>query len=288
LSGEGSFDESTIGAWSLGFSLARGIYNYDDCWTTELKKSLCRNARLANWVNSDGEECVARVRRSATTPADSITLADITDRKKIRIQPTPASQIYCEPFVRYNLNPATGKYQSIIKMTNASAATFNAAYVDGKDLSGEEAEELWNRCHALWLKCHVVNEPPSELTDLVWANGPGAADFATEYIWEWVDNQDNPSIAFPVHYNKVKGWEECKRFTITLPHQTNNVAVECMVTKIEHDPNPPHESTIEAIMMTDLPVDFNYRDTMETMASDLTWQDTMSSYGDSRDKQDVM
>jgi hypothetical protein len=41
-------------------------------------------------------------------------------------------------------------------------------------------------------------------------------------------------------------------------------------------------------MMTDLPVDFNYRDTMETMASDLTWQDTMSSYGDSRDKQDVM
>ena len=289
---EGGFDLVDSNLTVLeSFSAARQILNIDNAYSDKIKKSLCKNFFLANWVNKHGEECITRIVKNDSGSIDTVTLSDIVERKGIKVTEPSPGDIYPEPFVRYNKNPATGEFQNTIKITNVSfdnpTADQKQGFVEG--ITGESAEEYWDRCHTLYTKTRFLTEPSNDLTDLHWANGDDGNAIALEYLDQWINWMYNPKIVFSVHYNKAKDWEETHRFTLTLPHQTNNIAIEAIVTKVTINPNSPYHIQIEAILFSeDIPADFKLQDSMKLYASDDDWQDDMDLQVDTDDnKQDV-
>lgn len=272
--GDGSFDATDPDLSAL--ASFRVSWQTHDAKTSDMKFQLCRAFHLAGFVDENGYECVRRIKRSETSPSDTITLADIVDRKSIKISEPDPSKVYCEPFVRYDYNMATGKYDGYIKIGNVSAQAYSSSYVSG--LSSGIAEEYWNRCHALWKKTNMIIPPPETFTDL-----PCIADdsAATEYLTNAIDWMYNPTIEFKVHYNKASEWMEAHRFLLQLPHQTDNVQVECLLTGISVDVEPPYHVTISAMMFSEtIPEDFNLQDTMTVFGSDSDWQDHMDTYAE--------
>lgn len=262
---------------------AAQFFDLDQCYTDKLKRAICRDFHLASYVDKSGYECVQRVVVPSDTASDTVTLADIVDRHGIKvIEPNP-SDVFCEPFVRYDRNSATGEYQKSIYITNASAATYSSAFVKG--LSGEEGAEYWRRCHALWEKCRFINKPPSDLTDLTFANGEDADIIAKEHLRQWIDTQYCPQIEFPVHFNKAGLWEECKRFSVQFPHQTNNAVMESRATDIVINPNPPYDVTVRGVMYREAATveDFYIQDTMTILTGDDNWEDTMTAGNEIQD-----
>jgi len=281
---DGSFDDATDGDYAFikGMECAAQLLTNDECYTDTIKRTICRDFFLANWTGADGYEKVKRIKRSTTATADALTLASIVDRQSIRIQEPTPNDIYPEPFVRYNKNPATGEYESAMRITNVSG-TYAAASVEG--LSGTDASTYWTRCNTLWKRCRHLNKPPTDLTDLTWANGAQADDIAKEYLTCWIDWMYNASITLKVPFAIAGAWEECHRFTINLPHQTNNVAIECMLTEITVDPNPPYYVTIRALMFSEsIPADFNIRKTLTAFGTDDgDWVKTLTAYSNDND-----
>jgi len=281
---DGSFDDATDGDYTTitGMECAAQLLTNDECYTDTIKRTICRDFFLANWTGADGYEKVKRIKRSTTATADALTLASIVDRQSIRIQEPTPNDIYPEPFVRYNKNPATGEYESAMRITNVSG-TYAAASVEG--LSGTDASTYWTRCNTLWKRCRHLNKPPTDLTDLTWANGAQADDIAKEYLTCWIDWMYNASITLKVPFAIAGAWEECHRFTINLPHQTNNVAIECMLTEITVDPNPPYYVTIRALMFNEsIPEDLNIRKTLTAFGTDDgDWVKTLTAYSNDND-----
>jgi len=259
------------------------IQDYNKCYTDVLKTSICKDFFTASYYDQDGYANFKRILKSSTSPADSVTLADIVDRSKIIITDPQPADIFPEPFVRYRKNFATSKYESIIRVTNADAESYSSDYVEG--LSDSSAEELWNRCNTLFKKARHLEKPPADMTDKTWFNGSDADSLAQDYIFNWVDWMFNPMIRFPVHYNKAGSWNEAQRFTLQLPHQTNDVVIECLLTGLKVDPNPPYHVIVTAIMFSEtIPENFNFKDTFTSVS--LQWKDQDSVLGDANDKKD--
>ena len=266
------------------------IQKYPKGYTDKIKKILCRDFFLGTYYDKDGFASIQSIKKSETTPIDTVTLADIIDRKKISIKEANPGDIYPEPFIRYNKNFANGEYESIIKVTNVTAPTFSADYIKGK-MGAASKEELWDKCAALYKKTGHLEKPPQDLTDKQWFNGTNADSMAQDCIFNWVDWMNNSTIQFPLHYKKAGDWEELHRFTLTLPHQTNDVSVECITTKVDINPNAPYDVKIEAIMFwpDDIPEDFNIKDTWINFGNDIDdWKDNWTNYGNDDDKKDVM
>lgn len=280
-----SFDGLSVGddiRTILDLESARQIFELAEAYTDEMKISLCRNLSLASWVGHDGFEQVSTIKKPDTAVGQSITLNQILDRKSITIKESDPADIFAEPFVRYMINPATGQPESTIRFKNVSADTYSPDFVEYPTgaISAADAEEYWNRCHVLWNKAGCINTPPSDLTDLLWANGvqEHADRIAWNNISQWIDWMYNAVITFKVHQSIAGEWEECHRFGIQLPHQTNNVVIQCLATKITVNPNPPYEVTVEAILFSDtIPEDYNLQDVWDTLTSDRMWQESYTS-----------
>jgi len=288
-SGEGGIDESVDSNYStiMGYNMAFQILDYSKKTTNWVKKIICQNYFLANWVNSDGYECLKSIRYDENvTPSELVTLADIVDRNKLQvIEPSPLD-IYPEPYIQYRKNNANGKFEGLIKVTHADADTYDSSYVIG--MTGAAAETLWNNCHTLWTKCKSINPPPQELTELLGANGDDADTQAQAYISNWVSWQFNKKCVINVHYSKAKTWEEAYKFHLQLPHQTNNLIWECVITKITKDPNPPYVITIEAVMIHESVVEEYIKDNYTAYGNNNDWKDTYTVYGNDQDKKDNM
>lgn len=256
---------------------------YNKFYTDSIKTSICRDFWCAAYYDQNGFANFKRIIKSETSPSDTVTLADIVDRSKIIITEPKPADIFPEPFVRYRKNFATGEYESIIKVTHADAESYNSDFVEG--LSDTTAEELWNRCNALFKKARHLEKPPADMTNKIWFNGSDADSLAQDYIFNWVDWMFNPMIQFPVHYNKAGSWNEAQRFTLQLPHQTNDAVIECLLTGLKVDPNPPYHVIVTAIMFSEtIPEEFNFKDTFDSVS--LQWKDQDSVLGDANDKKD--
>ncbi len=269
------------------YHCAGQVGKYTLGYNDKMKRILCRDYFLGTYYDKDGNACIQRILKSETTPSDSVTLADIVDRNKIKIiEPKPAD-LFPEPFIRYRKNNATDEYESTIRVTNASAETYDSSYVEG--VTGGEAEELWDKCHAIWKKAGHLEKPPSDLTNKTFMNGSDADTQAKDCIFNWVDWMFNVQIQFPVHYNKAKTWEEMHRFTVNFPQQTSGNTYECMLTGIDVNPYAPHDIIITAIMFReDIPEDYMIKDTYQNFGDDNDWKDTHTVYGDDNDIKDEM
>jgi len=225
---------------------------------------------------------------SDVAPTDVITLADITDRTKIRFTERSPAEIYPEPIVRYKKNFASGEYEDIIRVTNASALTYSTGYVEGVE-SETQAEAIWDRCNTMWQRTKETNKPPKDLTDRIWFNNPNTADtMAREYIENWITWMSRNTVTFPAHFNVVGSWEETHPFYLQLPHQTNNVQILCNLIKITIDPNPSYECIVEAIIEGDIPEEFYIKDTWINFGDNRDWKDTYTLQGGNDDIKDSM
>jgi hypothetical protein len=240
-SGKGSFDSATLPTVALAGQLL------DEAHTDDVKETLCKGFFMANWQDKDGYECIEELSKNVGAPVATITLNDVLDRSEITLIDPDEDTIYAEPFVNYAKNPATGEFDKKIKVTNAGATAYSTSFVEG--LTGAQAQRIWNVCHSLSLKTKAVNTPPSDLTDLDWANGASDDVAAADYLERWVNWQSNREIELPLHMNTVISWGECERFNVVLPQQTNNVAKQCIVERLTIDPNPPYKSRVKSILL---------------------------------------
>jgi hypothetical protein len=289
--GVGGFDQTELNYWRDTVKIGRQIINVKNANTEAIKRSICENFFLVNYVDRDGKESVARLTKNLTAPDQIVTLADMfipgAAQPQI-IEPKP-EDVYCEPFVNYRKNYGNNEYRSIIKIRNASADSFDASYVDG--VSSSVGEALWNKCNTLWNKVRHVTPPPKSLTNLDWLdNVENESDvYAQWYLDTWLDFMSFEKIRFQVHYHhssgsgsakKTKHWTEGQHFIIQLPHETANSQVECVLTSINISLYDPHLITIEAIMLdATSPVSSFIQDTMtlQSEGADADWQDTMDT-----------
>jgi hypothetical protein len=242
----GTFDNAELGNARM-YALAGQIFDYDQGYTDKLKQNICSEFALANWQSADGKERVIFLPENKLSPVYTITLDDITDRSKIKVQKISSNKIYAEPFVNYNKNPATEKYDNAIYIKNTSASIYNPDYVIGIQ-SSLEKEMLWNSCHSLALQCHSLNKPPSNMTDLIFANGDGSYTIAYNHLKNWVNWQFCEEINFETHFNIAGSWQECTPINILFSHQTNNISRSALVEESIVNPNHPYDVMIRAIM----------------------------------------
>lgn len=242
-SGHGSFDSIT----GRDLYAAGQLLEEEEGYTDKAKQVICRNFGIANWQDSNGYERAIALPTSALAPIFTVTLDSIIDRQRIKIHEPRQTDIFAEPFVRYQKNPATGEYEKIIVVKNASAGTYSSTYIDGVQNSGE-AQAIWQTCHSLYLKTHQITKPPTDLTDLTWANGAGGYSIALAHLQRWIQWQSNTEIEFPLHVNDCLSWAECSPVNLVFSHQTNNVIRSALVESVELNPNTPYEAMIKAIM----------------------------------------
>jgi len=219
---------------------------FEDGMTDDLKRSICKNFNLVNWQNNEGAECVGKL--EAGTPAYTVTLDSVMDRTKIKIIDRDESDIYVEPYVNYDKNVGSGEYDSQLKVTNTSATNYAVSYVTGVTDTAK-AQAIWQACHSLALNVHTINEPPSDLTDLEWANGADAERIATDYLLNWVTWQGKQEIEFPTHFNIAASWGEMTQVNVVFSHLTNNSLKRCLTEEIVIDPNPPYNVGVKAIIL---------------------------------------
>ena len=242
----GTFDSVELGNARM-FALAGQIFDFDQGYTDKLKQNICSEFALANWQSVDGKERVIFLPENKLPPVYTITLDDITDRSKIKVQKISSNKIYAEPFVNYNKNPATEKYDNAIYIKNTSASVYNPDYVIGMQAPLEK-EILWNSCHSLALQCHSLNKPPSNMTDLTFANGDSAYTIAYNHLKNWINWQFCEEINFETHFNIAGSWQECTPINILFSHQTNNIVRSALVEESIVNPNDPYDVMIRAIM----------------------------------------
>lgn len=246
-SGSGSFDDTSDTNFTSvkAYNVSCQLLDYDKCYTEWIKRTICKNFNLMGYTDRNGYECIRSIVKSTTYPTKNLTLLDIYNRDTIKIVEPDPRNIYCEPFVRYNRNNATGKFDSLIAVNN----TWKDAYAAGDVLGYATAPStLWGYCHALYLKTGIIEKPSSDFTDLWFVNGTDADTAAYQYLTNWVLSMSNPLIRFEVILDKCYNWELGDRFTIALPHQTQNLMVECILSRIIFNLEEPYNCQIEAIM----------------------------------------
>ena len=163
------------------------------------------------------------------------------------------------------------KFTETLKITNVEQSTYASGYVTGfKTTGGNEREAIWDTARALYKKTRVINEPPSELTNLYWVRNELDAK---EYLETWLDWMLKRRISFSVSYAKGKDWHVCKHVSVDFPHQTNSQATECMIEKIRKAKND-NKVDVTLIFLDELSTTpYRVQDTYKSTYLD-EWQDT--------------
>lgn len=90
--------------------------------------------------------------------------------------------------IQYGLQ-SDGSYANSITVSNADADTYDASYVSGVS-DPVVAEDLWNRCHGIYLKTGVLNDVRNDLSKLNWLYQEGDVIRYFVNILEWNGGSD--------------------------------------------------------------------------------------------------
>jgi hypothetical protein len=286
-SNEGGFDWIGLNPARL-YKPGRQILNYDDAWSGKILESLCKQFRLCSFQNAEGLECVGSVETIKTTIAVNITLADIIDGSLGDIEETNPQDIFCQPVINFNFNASTDKFDNVIQITNADASSYIEGYVTG--FTGDSAEEMWNKAHALWNYYRLIETPPSELTDCYWIT---EMDDAVRYVMHWFEwmgvyrSSDDATgiyrvspkkrIPFSVPYYIGKSWFVSMHLTLSLPHQTNGSAVQCLLEKVHLDVNKQQVSVVAIIIDETNKISFYIQNSYDSHVA-VGWNDWQDSF----------
>lgn len=269
------------------FKVRRQILNYEEMNSVDLLNSLCSDFFLVlSQDRATGNERISFIgRRYQTAPTVTITLDDIIGPISV-VKSQPEKAIFCEPVVRYNYNQATGKYDGLIQVRNASAETYDASYVTG--LTGPAAENAWNKAHLLWGITRKIETPPEQYTDKKWIY---RADDAYWYLDTWfyymgaVDTADGVQkasrdrLGFTVSYSTGKDFFKGQHILLDLVYHTEGNPVECVIERVSIGATTVK---VEVMLMDNISEDDFY--IIKTLSNTVEeWQKVIPEFGDDRD-----
>ncbi|MFA5217256.1 hypothetical protein [Sulfuricurvum sp.] len=220
--------------------LRRQIFDYDEMWSDKIVDSLCRDFFIVpSQDHATGNERISFIgRKHQTASSVSITLDQIVG-KVLTVKAQPEKAIFCEPFVRYNYNSATEKYDGLLQIKYSGATGFLSNFVIG--ITGSAAENAWNKAHKLWEITQKVEMPPEELTDKKWIY---RHEDALWYLDTWlyymgavdtelgIEYASRERLGFNVHYTTGKALFKGQHINLTLPFHTESVAIECVIESV--------------------------------------------------------
>jgi len=253
ITSNGGFDVTTDSTFNTikSYQIGSVVDDYSKTYTDSLKKDLCKQFRLANWTDKNGNECVKAMHKNSLATSTTITLSDIYNRDSITIQLPETTDVYPMPIVRYNKDFASGQYQGLLQITNTNKETYDSSYTKGFDVADASlAADIWSLCRTLYSKTKSVDKPPADMTDLYLVNGPNAYDIAKYYLYYWVQCMNNRIFSFDVHINKCYTIDLLDRININFPHQTEGVNLQSIVTKIIYKLTYPYNCKISVIPLT--------------------------------------
>jgi len=249
---------------------ARVLTEYSDGWTNNLKRSICKNFFLVSYIDNDGLECVKPlnfVSYSKTYP--EVTYRDVIANSKITVDDPDLSDIFVEPFIKFDYDHGLKNFKKIIAVKNVAATCYDPTNPDyngfldtdvaSNELFTEQRKEaIWNTCHSLWVKYPVFNEPPVEMVEQPWGTWFHDQADPLEATWKlehWVNSMGKKTIDFDLHFNfysqgsYARDWHPGQRIKVNFPHETDSRQVQAIVTEKMIKPYDPYTISIKAILI---------------------------------------
>lgn len=264
-SGDGSFDDSSL-AEVKALTPARQIFDYDKATTEALTKSICESFWLCSRQDNNGYECVDYLLRDED-PSETITYADLIDGAAEITDPRPQN-IYCEPVINYCYDYGAEKFTKQLRITNSDQVDYDASYASG--FEGSDGQEIWENCHILNAKYRQVEKMPSHLSDLHWVYTYADAVWVLRKRIEWMQKK---RASFKVGYTKGRLYYVGKHIMLQLPHETNSVAVECVIEAVTKN-KAGNRVLVSVVILDEIPSDFYFTKYQDTDGAETLWQDT--------------
>lgn len=264
-SGDGSFDDSSL-AEVKALTPARQIFDYDKATTEALTKSICESFWLCSRQDNNGYECVDYLLRDED-PSETITFADLIDGAAEITDPRPQN-IYCEPVINYCYDYGAEKFTKQLRITNSDQVDYDASYASG--FEGSDGQEIWENCHILNAKYRQVEKMPSHLSDLHWVYTYADAVWVLRKRIEWMQKK---RASFKVGYTKGRLYYVGKHIMLQLPHETNSVAVECVIEAVTKN-KAGNRVLVSVVILDEIPSDFYFTKYQDTDGAETLWQDT--------------
>jgi hypothetical protein len=292
-SNEGGYNFAELSVLD-NLKLRRQIFDYRDCMTDVLIDSICRDFFLIpSQDHATGNERISFIgRKYSTAPTETVTLADVIGKISV-ISSQDEKAIFCEPFVKYNYNTATEKYDGLIQITNSGAETFDASYVIG--VTGTVAENLWNKAHKLWIITKKIEPPPEQCTDKNWIYRP---EDALWYLDTWlyymgavdtetgVDYATRDRLGFDMASEDAETYFKGKHINLVLPFHTENITIECVIEGVTKGQDT---TRVEVLLLDNLTeADFYILKTLGTVVASDEVEKAIPEFDDENDWEKVL
>ena len=238
-SADGGFGNSQLTS-NLGRDCRAQIFSNSDAVSGDIVDSVCRDFwMMANQDPATGNERLFYIGGKYTgTVSDTITLAHVVGEVDT-VSQCPSRSLFCEPFIRYNWNPATNEFRSVISVLNSGESTYDYSYVTGPILTGP-AEILWKRAHAIWGAIRKVQAPPADMTDKKWIYTDADAAW---YLDTWLKYmggvlsvsgtvatfEPKRLLQFRVPYSVGAAWYVGKKINVNFPSHTGGIATQGLI-----------------------------------------------------------
>jgi len=205
---------------------------------------------------------------------ENLTISEFINVSDIKIEEQDVLNIYCEPRIKYDYDPASKTYQHEMSVTNTDKETFQESYVTGNILTSEK-ERLWLLCRSLYLRAGIVREMPKDLSELKYGNHEtGKHDYALRYLLLFIRGMFEKTVVFNISEEKAMAYEEGQVITVKAANQTNDTAISAMITGISYNTVVGMSAQIRAVLLDEIPEDIvvfdNYTATTQ-------WQDTYNT-----------
>jgi hypothetical protein len=249
-----------------------------------MAKDICNRFFLMSWIGDDLKERVEQVvQKTGSQSLTTITQANMISWGKRIEQDT--RNIFCEPFVNYDYDVGSQKFNKSIGITNVSSDlqtdAEKAAACKGMDFISEANRViLWERARALYLYYGVVNEPPKVLSDHTWIDTNAGAYW---FIRKWLRFQGSEytgearvipknKFSFETTYAFGQSWDLGTRLNVQLPNITDDLPYEFLITSITKSVSKDMPTISVSGILFDLDVRNSIQDSVDNTLDN--WQDT--------------
>lgn len=210
-----------------GLRISRQILEESEAWTDSLAQSICEDFFVLLYQDGGYESFVDILQNQ--DPSETITLDDCLKIGEIK----EMDEIYSEPIIKYGYDQLTGDFKKEIRITNTSNNTYSFYFVTGIT-DPQVAETYWGYFHNLFLKFKKIDEVPTNIQEKKWFPDESTALW---YLYRLYRFSKMLRIELEVDYAKGRLYKLGQHIMLSLPHQTNNSAVECVIESFTKDKN---------------------------------------------------
>jgi hypothetical protein len=227
---EGSYDSTHLTSIKT-YTPSYQILDSADAWTDSQIKNICNTYNLCTYTDSSGYECVTTLDK--INPSETITFSDIIPGSIGTTQEPEVQDVYCQPVLNYQYNYGSEKFDKQLIVLNVQDSTYVASYTPGIDNTAHTLDEttpdgefVWNQAKGLYGRYRQIEQCPAEFSDQRMIVTYTDAVKLLSMKLSWMGKSRNTLSVF---YSKGKDYFAGKHLKIKLPHQTNNLSIECLI-----------------------------------------------------------